>query len=178
LLSNFRDQNVSADDKATADCLAVDSALNDAVNIKLETRERPSAVDLAQIRDILRALLEALDNVRADEVIKADRAAHVLLKDLADVYFERAGSAPSTAPDGPFRHATTSRAGPLLFSPNHSDSCARVAQPPTHMSVRLTMQRPSFHGVTMVRADLALGTLTSTEDFRKIEPNLALIAQP
>jgi len=102
LLSNFPDPSVSASDDAAAAAIAIDSALIDAVNIKLETQDRTNALDLGQIRDGLRALLDAVDGVRADEGIRPNRAAHVLLKDLAKIYFERAGVASSAAPDGHF----------------------------------------------------------------------------
>jgi hypothetical protein len=103
LLSKFPDQNASADDKTTADVLAVDSALAEAVNIELETQERANALNLARVRDVLSALLKAVDHVRPDEGIGPDPAAHVLLRNLADIYFRRTGSRPSAAPDGNFR---------------------------------------------------------------------------
>jgi hypothetical protein len=103
LLSNFPDQDASADDAAAAAALAVDLALIDAVSIKLETQDRASILGLEQIRDGLRALLEAVDDARADEGVESHRAAHVLLKDLAKVYAERTGVQSSAAPDGHFR---------------------------------------------------------------------------
>jgi hypothetical protein len=102
LLGNFPDQNESAGDAADASALAVDGALIDAVNIKLEMQDRTNALDIDQIRTSLRALLEAVDGARADEGIGPHRAAHALLKDLANVYFERTGVKSSAAPDGHF----------------------------------------------------------------------------
>jgi hypothetical protein len=103
LLTNFPDPNASANDAAAASALAVDSALIDAVNIKLETQDCTNALDLEQIRDSLRALLEAVDRARADEGIGGPhRAAHVLLKNLAKVYVERTGVKASVAPDDHF----------------------------------------------------------------------------
>jgi hypothetical protein len=103
LLDNFPDQDAGADDAASAAALAVDGALIDAVSIKLETQDRMSVLDIEQIREGLQALLEAVDDARADEGIESHRAAHVLLKDLAKVYVERTGAQPSAAPDGHFR---------------------------------------------------------------------------
>jgi hypothetical protein len=100
LLSNFPDPEASAGDGASA--LAVDGALIDVVSIKLETQEGPGTLDLEQIRDGLRALLEAIDDARADEGVGPHRATHVLLKDLAKVYAERTGAKPSAALDGHF----------------------------------------------------------------------------
>ena len=102
LLGNFPDQNASAGDAAAASVLAVDSSLIDAVNIKLEAQDRTNVLDVEQIGDSLRALLEAVDGARADEGIGSHRAAHALLKDLAKVYVERTGMTPSAAPDGHF----------------------------------------------------------------------------
>jgi hypothetical protein len=102
LLSNFPDQDASAGDAAAASALAVDSALIDAVSIKLETQDRTGTLDLEQIRDGLGALLEAVDDARADEGIGSHRATHVLLKHLAKVYVERTGVKPSAALDGHF----------------------------------------------------------------------------
>jgi hypothetical protein len=102
LLNNFPNPDESAGDAAAAPALALDSALIDAVNIKLDTQDRTSALNFEQIRDTLRALLEAADSVRADEGIRPHRAAHVLLKDLAKIYFERAGAKPSAETDGHF----------------------------------------------------------------------------
>jgi hypothetical protein len=99
LLGNFPD--AGAADAASA-ALAVDGAVIDAVSIKLETQESPSTLDLAQIRDGLRALLEAVDDARADAGIESHRAAHVLLKDLAKVYVERTGAKPSAALESHF----------------------------------------------------------------------------
>jgi hypothetical protein len=104
LLSNFPDPNASVgDDAAAAAALAVDGALIDAVNIKLETQDGTNTLELGQIREGLRALLEAVDDARADEGIGSHRAAHVLLKDLAKVYVERTGVKLSAAPDARFR---------------------------------------------------------------------------
>jgi len=107
LLDSFPDPESgaddAADDAAAAAALAIDSALIDAVSIKLETQERPSPLDLEQIREALHALLEAVDDARADEGVEQHRAAHVLVKSLAKVYVERTGAAPSAAPDGHFR---------------------------------------------------------------------------
>jgi len=101
LLGNFPDPNASAGDDAAA--LAVDGALIDAVSIKLETQDGANSLDLGQIREGLRALLEAVDDARADEGIGSHRAAHVLLKDLAKVFVERTGVKLATAPDVRFR---------------------------------------------------------------------------
>jgi hypothetical protein len=103
LLDNFPDPDTVADDAAAAAALAIDSALVDAVSIKLETQDRASPLDIEQIREALQALLEAVDDARADEGVEQHRAAHVLVKNLAKVYVERTGAAPSAAPDGHFR---------------------------------------------------------------------------
>jgi hypothetical protein len=103
VLSNFPDSNASAGDAAAAAALAVDGALIDAVNIKLETQDGTNTLDIEQIREGLRALLEAVDDARADEGIESHRAAHVLLKDLAKVYVERTGVKLSAVPDARFR---------------------------------------------------------------------------
>jgi len=101
LLGSFPGPDASAGEAAAA-ALAIDSALIDAVSIKLETQEGPRSLDLEQIRDGLRALLEAVDDARADEGIGSHRATHVLLKDLAKVYVERTGVKPSAALEGHF----------------------------------------------------------------------------
>jgi hypothetical protein len=75
LLGNFRDHVTVSGDQEDADVLAIDSALFDAVEIRLESQRQTSAKDLGQVRDILRALLEAIDTVRADESTMPDRAA-------------------------------------------------------------------------------------------------------
>jgi hypothetical protein len=103
LLDNFPDPDTAADDPAAAAARAIDGALIDAVSIKLETQDRPSPLDIGQIRDGLQALLEAVDDARADEGVEAHRAAHLLVKSLAKVYGERTGAAPSAAPNGHFR---------------------------------------------------------------------------
>jgi hypothetical protein len=102
VVDSFPDPDTVADD-ADAAALAIDGALIDAVSIKLETQDRPSPLDIAQIRDALQALLEAVDDARADEGVESHRAAHVLVKNLAKVYVDRTGAAPSAAPDGHFR---------------------------------------------------------------------------
>jgi hypothetical protein len=100
ILGNFRDHATVSGDQEDADVLAVDSALFDAVEIRLESQRRTRAKDLGQVRDILRALLEAIDTVRADESTMPDRAAHEMLKSLADIYSDLTGSAPATMPSG------------------------------------------------------------------------------
>jgi hypothetical protein len=111
LLDNFPDPEpdtvaddaASAADAATAAALAIDCALIDAVSIKLETQDRARPLDLEQIREALHGLLEAVDDARADEGVEQHRAAHVLVKNLAKIYVERTGAAPSAAPEGYFR---------------------------------------------------------------------------
>jgi hypothetical protein len=109
LLDNFPDPDTGAAEPAVADdataaaALAIDSALIDAVSIKLETQDRTSPLDIKQIREALHALLEAVDDARADEGVEQHRAAHVPVKNLAKIYFERSGAEPSAAPEGHFR---------------------------------------------------------------------------
>jgi hypothetical protein len=104
LLGNFRDHVTVSGGQEDADVLAVDGALFDAVEIRLESQGRTSAKDLGQVRDTLRALLEAIDTVRADEGTKSDRAAHEMVKSLANIYSDLTRSAPTTMPNGPFFH--------------------------------------------------------------------------
>jgi hypothetical protein len=102
LLGNFRDHLTVSSDQEDADVLAVDIALFDAVEIRLDSQGRTSAKDLGHVRDTLRALLEAIESVRADEGTKPDRAAHEMLKALANIYSDLTRTTPTTTPNGSF----------------------------------------------------------------------------
>jgi hypothetical protein len=83
---------------AAAKFPSAESALAEALNLKLEKIDHEDVPDIGLCRVVLRTLLEASEHIQADEAgsgADADRAKHLFGKGLARIYEERTGQRPT-----------------------------------------------------------------------------------